>query len=591
MNIRTIGAMAVLLALGLMVPAAAAQDTETIAKQEFAKLVGEDAIFFVSVRDVATLRGKLDAAGLKDLLEHEQVKAFFDYVKERAEQGAGDEQNPLKDLSFSDLLDAAEGEVAFAIGDLDLKEMVENEGPDGVPDDIYFLVNAKSKAAKFQELVDSITEAIVEQGARTSEESYKGTTIKSYTNDKDEDERFAVARIGSVFALAPTPEGIKTLIRRSGEDGDGSLAENDQFIEVQAKVGSKSDILLYVNLSPITEALELAAEKGVEDNPMDLGEVIGDVFEGLGLDSLKAYGAGITVHSDRIEFKQTLYAPRGLKGLLEGIFPEASTPRIPDYVPENAHFFYTTQFDFGEIFTAFTDSILAPIAETMGQDPEMIIEMGEAWLGIDIEDDLFGNMSGQVTFSSRYEGTDSKAVIAFGVKDGDKFEEAFTSILDGLAQQMPNVDVEEEEYLDSTVFVFGEEGGAMAVKGDTIFVGPKDSVKEAMRLIGKGESTLADNEAFRQLKKLLPERYQSVGYFSADGVTKFLADLKSGELLENLPDAPGPLPDPDRIGEEFDFSKLPDAKILTENLAGVLIYSARDDEGVTWVTVAKLKGR
>ena len=128
---------------------------------------------------------------------------------------------------------------------------------------------------------------------------------------------------------------------------------------------------------------------------------------------------------------------------------------------------------------------------------------------------------------------------------------------------------------------------SVGVKDKAIFMGPTDSVKEAFRLVGKDEPTVADNETFQALKDLLPERYQSVGFIAKDGIVKTLKDLKSGEFFNNLPGPEGAI---DPAGD-FDLSKIPDAEVLTKNLEGFVGYAAAGDEGVTWGWTAKLKGR
>ena len=98
----------------------------------------------------------------------------------------------------------------------------------------------------------------------------------------------------------------------------------------------------------------------------------------------------------------------------------------------------------------------------------------------------------------------------------------------------------------------------------------------------------ANTTSRKALSALLPEKYQTLAYFAKDGLVKVLNDLKSGELLENLPEGPG-----GQFGDmqdAFDSSKLPDAEVLTKNLEGVIGYTESVDEGVKWVWIAKLKG-
>lgn len=582
---------AVLLAVG-MVSAAFGQNTEVIAKKDFAKLIEKDAIVYVSVRDVATLRGKLDAAGLKDLLDNAQVKTFLDYVKSRAEEEGGAQDNPLKDVSFSEILDAAEGEVALAVGALDIEKMIE-DGADGgtppTPDEIYFLVNAKGKAEDFQKLVTKVTDFAVDKGARKTEESYKGATITLYEGE-GENQHFAIARVGSIFAVAPSVEGIKTLIKRSGEESADSLATNEKFRELSKAVGPEADALVYVNLEPLVLGAKKAIEEGGAGGQFGpMGDFIEPMFEGVGLDSVKAWGAGLTVKSDRIDFKMHLNAPSGLKGMLKSIFPRSENPTVPDFAAKGSHVFYTTQVDFPGLYQSILDDLLAPVAEQSGMDPEMMIDQMEAMLGIDVQDDLFDNLTGQITVVSKYEGTESVGVTALGVKNAKKFQDAFNSVMDVAAQQAPDMQYDEEEYLGGTVYTFGEGQVGMGIKDKGIFIGPTDSVKEAFRLVGKDEPTVADNETFQALKELLPERYQSLGFIAKDGLVKTLKDIKSGEFFKNLPAGPDGVPvDP---SGDFDLSKIPDAEVLTKNLEGFVGYTATGDEGVTWGWTAKLKGR
>jgi hypothetical protein len=266
---------------------------------------------------------------------------------------------------------------------------------------------------------------------------------------------------------------------------------------------------------------------------------------------------------------------------------------VPDFVSANAHGFYTTRYDFKSMYETMLEDIIGPIAKSYGYPAEMLVENAEGFLGISLEGDLFGNLTGEVTTVSRYEGAESVGVTALGAKSIKNFETAFKKLVEVAQQQSGGrLNPEDEDYVGGRLFTFGEQVPmAMGLKEKSIFLGPTASVKEAMRLVGKGEPTLADDATFKALAKLLPAGYQSVGYTAKEGFVRALTSLKKGEFLQGLPGGRRGGLDPAQIQEAFDFSKIPDAEILTRNLVGLIGYSEQTAEGVQWVTIAKLTGK
>jgi hypothetical protein len=591
MKTRWLAVSAALVMAAAMVSAPAAQ--ETVAQKEFSKLVGKETLLFADIKDAGVLRSKLDAAGLKQLSEHPQVKAFLDYLKQKAEE-AGAGQGPLAEFSLTEILDAADGEVAIAVGELPIDKLIEaasrNEQPE-IPDEIYLLVNAKGKAKDFEKVVDKVAVLLTTAGAQKSEEAFRGNTIRRYATDEG---GISLVKIGSVFALAPTNDGIKALIRRSGGDGADTLAASERFQDAAKNVGPDADAILYLNLEPLvgglTKALNQAAERG-ELGPV--GEFVEPLLEATGISNLKSLSFGLNVKADRIDAKAYLSAPGGLKGLAKGFFPAADKPVIPDYAGEKTENFYATQIDSAALYATILDDILGPIAETSGQDAGLWVSQAEAMLGIDLEDDLFGNLAGQVTIVSRYgDGGKEEGVLAIGVKDKKKFTDAIDSIVQVLSQYVPNVQADTKECEGGLLYTFGGEvPAAMGVKEKTVFIGEEESVKQALAATGKGAKTLADDAAFKAMAKLLPEHYQSVGYTSITGLNKILASIKSGEFFKNMEVPPESGFNPQDLADAFDWSKLPDPEVLTKNLAGLIQWTEVSRESVRWTVTAKLKGK
>lgn len=593
-RIRLLAPAALLLALAAA-PGLQAQDTAAISKKAFSSMVDKDALLFVHVKDVEKLRANLDKAGLKEIMENAQVKEFIEYVKNKAAEGAAGAENPFKDVTLTQVLDAAGGEVAFVVGAVDIDKMIkqaaEGDQPDP-PQRIYLLVNAKGKADDFQKLVDRVIGLAVAEGGKKAEEAYKGAKLTTLTPPDATPVSPTIARIGSVFALGLTADGVKDLVRRGAEGEAESLASNPLFVGVSKTVGPDADAMAYVNLEAIFKAVKKAMDVGAESGALGpLGDFTDDIFEGLGLETPKAAGMGLTVAADQVTQRAYLHAPAGLKGLLKSFFPRGDNPAIPDYVPANAHGFSTTRFDFKGFYETLLEDIIGPVAKGRGVEAQMWVDQAEAMLNIDLDDDLFGNLTGEMTTVSKFEGALDAGVTALSVKDLKKFKAAFKSVTEFARNNAgQNFQMDEEEYVGGTLYSFGEGAPvAMGLKEKAIFVGPAAAVKESMRLAGKGEPTLADDPTYKGLSKLLPATYQSVGYSSKAGFVRVLNSIRTGEVFDAFPNQGGF--DAEAFKEQFDYTKIPDAEILTKNLVGMLSYSEHLEEGVRVVSIAKLKGK
>lgn len=597
----TLTAMAFVLALGTAAPS-----QDTVAVSSFAKFLPKDCMLYVSVRDVSGLRAHLEAAGLKELWDSPEMKEFLAYLAKKAEEGGAGAERPkaLQDVKPEDLLNAVEGEVCFAVGKLDIAKIAEaaqnNEQPP-IPDEIYFLVNAKGKADAFADLLKKGTQAATDAGAKKSEEDYKGVKIATYSAPNDEG-GFSVCRSGSWFALGTTAEGLKRLVKRSQESAGDDLASNPTFTSVTRAVGENADLTVYANLEDVIKGVKKAVKDAAENAGGPGAAAVDPVIDGLGIESVKAAGFGVTVGADRVTSKAYVHTPGGAKGIISGIFPTGSNPSVPAYVPEDASSFTASRTDLAKIYNEVMD-MAAEIAKASDfpVDPEQALEAS----GIQLKD-LVGQLKGESygvgKYNKPFTAKSAENVSIWALKDGKAFLDNLLDTTDSIIQKAPmmglEIELQEEEYLGTKVYTLDQLATSFAVKDNAFITGGKDNVKAAMRRMGGGEKTLADNALYQELSKELPASYQSVSFSNPDGFEWFLTIAKSGDIFSLMGGGgmPGGLPggmDPEELKqqlmENFDFTKIPSPALFVKRLVGSIGYTTTTGDGTTIVSILKLK--
>lgn len=559
-------------------PAAAPQDTEATAKVSFATLLPEDTWLFASFRDLETLRNRLDAAGLKEILENEEIKKFIEYLETKAEGEGEDEEGNKFPISFAQILETVEGEVAFALGEVDFESMIEDQDF-AFPDQVIVLINAKTKADAFAKLVDEAVEHAVDKGMRKEEEAYKGVTITTLIGE--DDQPMSVTRTGSIWALTPGADAVKPLIKRLKEGSENSLADNDLFRTVQREVGRDADAIFYLNVKPIVEALNDAFEDG--DGMMGPATMVRMMIKLYGLEDMEAIGAGLTVGADKIDMVGYAHAPK-LSGMIEALFPKGDNPKMPDYVADDVHMASTSLFNVESFWESYLE-MMGDMLEDLGMSVEDMIDQFEAMLGIDIQEDLIEQVGSPMIMTAKFpKGEAAQMLLAMPANDGDTLDESIQSIIDAVSTMPGGGDgVDEEEYLDATLYTFAETM-EITIKNDTFLFGIGDVVKPAMRRMGKSESRLTDLDAYKEIVRLLPEKYTAMTYMSAEGMARYIESILDGTMFEAFGDMPA-----EPFGDQLDPEEIPDPRILTRHIKGLISWNERTDSGVKTTTRLPLK--
>jgi len=289
------------------------------------------------------------------------------------------------------------------------------------------------------------------------------------------------------------------------------------------------------------------------------------LVDALGLAGLENLSVALELKTDEMTVDSNLKISDLTKGIFSLLDLQPSEiPEVP-FVPESISSFEVGRLDLPGLWKEIPD-ILASISPTAKPQLDMVIGMFMQQTGIDLEQDLLGNLGTQyLSYSQTEEGRQQVTVIALELKDSLAFKTALESMLSSPTLQMQLANsLEAEEFLDHTVYTVKtadpSENVAFGIAGDYLFYSQPEGLRQVIRsLAGEG----GDNGSFNRsplvkgLRKHMSAR--AFGFGAVDwrkNMATLIRELDKPEFTDAFAQgwatSGSPLPPPD-------FKKLPPA--------------------------------
>jgi hypothetical protein len=268
----------------------------------------------------------------------------------------------------------------------------------GLPD-AAFLADVGQNRAKIEAVFDKVlehpkvAEAVVHQRY-----TYRGVAIhtlmaKQAPKSGEYDLREAVFAYGfpadDLFVASVGKKAMEQVIACYQDRPQVPLSTSAKFRYVTGKIGEERLGTFYVNLEPLIPALW----ETVEDE--DERKQAQAVFSDLGLDALRAAGAGLRVHREGVLLTFAAYAPHNERGLWKLLAPGPAAFVTPGLVPEEVFFFGAMNVDVRAAWTLLGEMLAKYDREAFDQFSQGKT-MAEQMLQINIEKDVLGSVGTEV---------------------------------------------------------------------------------------------------------------------------------------------------------------------------------------------------
>jgi len=298
------------------------------------------------------------------------------------------------------------------------------------------------------------------------------------------------------------------------------------------------------------------------------------VIDALGLAGLENLSVTVELKKDEMTVESNLK----VSDLTKGIFSllDLQPSEIPDvpFVPESIASFEVGRLNLPGLWKEIPD-ILASISPTAKPQLDIVIGTFMQQTGIDLEQDLLGNLGTQyLSYTQTEEGRPQVTVIALELKDSLAFKTALESMLASPTLQMQLANsLETEEFLGHTVYTVKTadptENMAFGIAGNYLFYSQPEGLRQVIRsLAGEDEGGLFNRSPLiKGLRENMPAR--AFGFGAIDwgknmsilirelGKPEFTAAFAQGWATSSPPLPPpdfGKLPPAEHIASFFNIS-------------------------------------
>lgn len=423
----------ILMTMVLTMPSLVKAQDDEVERPSTESMLPESTVLFVQFENVKEFFEKMKDTGIGQAFQNEQVAGLVDGLYDEAKTAYEDVQEDIG-FSLDDIKDFPGGEISFAVvapkrDDLQFALMLE--------------IDEESEAV--QKIFNRGREFLQEQGEEIEVEETDEVEYQTFTADGN---RFTMFIKDGLFVSASNRELADQIVERwAGREVEKirPLTENRKFVTVMNRCrGTKDsppDFRLFVD--PI-EFIR-GATRG------DVGtQTALNFLPILGLDGLSAIGASAIF--DELGFESVghvhvmLANPRA--GIIEMLALRPGEYRPESWVPEDTYTYVSSSWDLNRAYAE-----LEKIVNTFGGEGMMEQQIEEninSELGVDFKEDILGQFTGRVTYTSWIDlpATFSSQVQILGLElnDVDKFAELREIFLAKLEEEGEAENVEEVVY-------------------------------------------------------------------------------------------------------------------------------------------------
>ena len=390
--------------------------------------------------------------------------------------------------------------------------LVKLNGLEDVPEIVTF-VGTRDAAATEGILRRSLEQQSDDEGLEFEEGSYKGFPVFSDI----EEEAGHVAITESYLVFATSGELLRATIDRM-EAPTGSLAKSARFKEAQADVPEERFSFLYVDVKGLLDQAEASGDAEVAEGL--------ETYRDLVPETIAASAA---------------YIERGMRVDVTYPTTEGTVVTEPSaglgsaaVLPADTFALFSVS-GFGEAVTRLTGGVAGIVAgsEWLGQSREELFEEIERETGIDLQEDLFDWMSGEVAvalLASSFvtePGEDIPLIHAVGLLQFDVLADARAGVEtivglieeEGIELEARDIGGKEARVLDlSGTEAAGYTPGYLFV-GEYVVVGSTEQALESVVQTGaENEASLEQEAEFLRLMELTPGASDSLVYVNVRGL-------------------------------------------------------------------------
>lgn len=450
----------------------------------------------------------LQDPGMDDFLS--QFKPFYEQASAQAEAEIG--------MSLDELLELVSGEVAIAAF-----------RPPGQKLGLVSFVDVQSHTDALNKLLNELQQELKNKQAERSTSTYAETEVVTYRLPSEKPDgkpiQFSYFLRDGVLVTAIVPQHLEMVLDRWSGDSDSTFADNETYQYVmetsRSQAGGQPVLTWYITpVELILAGMSLSPELALQS------AMVTGMLPTLGLNNLKAYGGAVELATS--EYDNITRSVICLEGPAEGVLKVFQFPATisgpPEWVPASAQFYTGFHWDLETAYTAvgtLVDAYLGP-----GKF-EGLVQQGAdnpAGPGLHPKTDIIDRLTGVVHLFLMNRGggpENTEGAVALGVTDAAAVEEVLKKVLESISEGPYRT----QQVSGTTVYLppEGRTGkGAIAVKGDQLYVASSISVMEGILSGTNAKTPLSQSEGYKKIADGFPSETSMLAY------TDNSASLKAG---------------------------------------------------------------
>lgn len=433
----------------------------------FQQIIGEDAEFFVSIRNITELREHYEAHPMGEIFKDESLKEWFDGFFDFEVTGEEDSQNFFEELedefglSEDEFFELFPGQVSLAVYNM-FDQLQEGD------EEREFVIMAEFSGGS--ERLDELMQIQFERNAEMHrevnplaehelvKETFMGETL--YFDETFDGETTYVedgyALVEGILILAAPESRLRETVEIIKEGGKASISGLEPYQRSRDYSG-RGDVAFYMNLLELMPSLNSALGELPIFNSLAFAGITPESLKStLSLESMEGIFLDLDIVEDGIlSYYGILYSEKtGLLSLfeyVEGDFPEAR------YVPDNVLDSSISLFDFSAMYRSM-ETLLGTASPVILSMIDVQLQTVQANTGVDLRAAMLENFGKEIVMFSVLKEDASDAaemlqadqVFVIELKDAEAFGQAINAIIDNAQFIRPLI--EESTYEGETIY-------------------------------------------------------------------------------------------------------------------------------------------
>jgi len=386
-------------------------------------LLPNETLAYVRVADTPELADRFKQTAIGRILQDQQIRPLISQLYESLVEAFREAEEAIG-LSLDQILSIPQGELCVAL-----------VGPEeGVPA-VVGLLDTADRMPFAMGLLDLIGEQMVQNGAESSTESVKGTTLTIYDVRGDGQRQFVHFEKDETIVLTTNLDVAKQVLAAWDGGEEPTLAKNTKFTAIMRRCTGSGDetpqITFFVDPIGLAKRVtrgNIAAAAGMAMLPV------------LGLDGIEAVGGSMTFATEEFDDITHLHllldSPR--KGVVEMLALDSGDTTPEPWVPADVATYVTLNWDFPKTYSAF-----GTLYNSIRGEDALARDFNQRFsdrLEIDFEEDILAALDGRVTYLAwmlRPARMNSRAnMVGVKLKDAKQFRKVFDRVLGQFENQV-----------------------------------------------------------------------------------------------------------------------------------------------------------